>query len=423
MICGRRVWNYVVAILWMACSLLGFSKDIAALPSVSSLEECSAQILETTEAWVPENQPTARHRGAKSIPERAIELPGFVDPKSKGFVRHGIVLGPDGKFDAVFNPAAFVAKDPATNRERVYLVVRGEQNVEGAWKRRSLPFLYSSEDGLHFRLESEAPIFTPTESFELIGGIEDPRYADLRLQPYIDTVTGETFDGAIFYTAFDGKTARIAAAVFNHSNPRVFKKIGLVFNDADVSLNPVVPGNPAWTKSPSMLQYRHPETGKIVNVLYAGEGNHEHGGIMAMTSDKPFGWKWPSEAGPVIQTREDYYDSRLVESAFKPVIAPLPKNLQERTNEKDGIYLSLHGDAPPKGYQVGFRIFSLKNPTGTPLYESTGPYLSPEESWEIEGQVGKVVFASGFVEFRGRAIIYYGAADKYIGAASAPIVP
>jgi predicted GH43/DUF377 family glycosyl hydrolase len=168
------------------------------------------------------------------------------------------------------------------------------------------------------------------------------------------------------------------------------------------------------------LQYKDPKTGKVRNILYVGEGNQHHGGIMALESETPMGWTWPADKKPVITARPGYYDQNLVESAFQPVIAPLPADLAKKTGQTQGIYVSLHGDAPPAGYQVGYRIFSLENPTGKPIFESAGPFLSPVEKYEIEGQVGKVVFASGSVEFKDERFIYYGAADKYIGVASAP---
>src|SRR5262249_7351177 len=149
-------------------------------------------------------------------------------------------------------------------------------------------------------------------------------YADMRQQPYVDPKDGKSFDGAIFYTAYDGKTARVAAAFFNHNNLKYFRKSGPIFPDADVIKNPLVPENPAWNKSPAFLQYRDRVTGDMHNVLYVGEGNASHGGVIALDAPKPFSWKWPSAGGPVIQSRPGFYDQNLVESAFQPVIAPLP---------------------------------------------------------------------------------------------------
>jgi predicted GH43/DUF377 family glycosyl hydrolase len=271
-------------------------------------------------------------------------------------------------------------------------------------------------------MSDHGPIFLPEEHFNLAGGIEDPRYADLRLQPYIDPTDGKKFDGAILYTGYDGKTARVGVALFNHDHPYEFRKLKEpLFPDQDILRNPVVPGS-AWNKSPAVLQYRDPVTKKVRNVIYIGEGNAEHGGIMAMESDSPLHWKWP-EPGvkPVIKTRIGKYDQNLVESAFAPVIAPLPKDLAEKYGMSHGIYLCLHGDSPPKGYQVGYRIFSLKDPTGLPIYASDGPFLWPSAKWEIEGQVGKVVFASGGLAHDGKFYVSYGAADSRVGLAVADL--
>ena len=369
--------------------------------------------------WVPPNQPSSRHAGTPDVPHRDPELPGFVDPSSKGFVRQGIAFGPGDKFQAAFNPTAFVAKDK-DGKEKVFMVIRGEKEVPNAeWKRHSLPYLASSDDGVHFKMVQEDPLFQADSIYDKVGGIEDPRYADFRLQPVV-MPDGKSYDGAIMYTAYDGKTARVAAALFNHDSLGEFRKVGPIFKDADLLKNPLVPENPAWNKSPAPLQFKDPKTGKIRNILYVGEGNQHHGGIMAIESDKPMSWTWPENQKPVIQTRPGFYDQNLVEPAFQPVIAPLPKDLAEKTGQTQGIYVSLHGDAPPQGYQVGYRIFALDNPTGKPIFESAGPFLWPQEKYEIEGQVGKVVFASGSVEFKGQRFIYYGAADKYIGVASAP---
>ncbi len=115
------------------------------------------------------------------------------------------------------------------------LLVRGEEERPGAvWKRHSLPYLASSKDGIHFKLVQERPIFEATEWYEKNGGIEDPRYFDMRLSPYTDPVDGRTFDGAILYVAYDGTTPRVATAYFNHNNTSEYRKGGLVFDPRDV---------------------------------------------------------------------------------------------------------------------------------------------------------------------------------------------
>jgi len=49
------------------------------------------------------------------------------------------------------------------------------------------------------------------------------------------------------------------------------------------------------------------------------------------------------------------------------------------------------------------------------------PLFSPEEEWERGGVVDNVVFPTGTALFGKKLYIYYGAADKYIAAASVNI--
>ena len=45
------------------------------------------------------------------------------------------------------------------------------------------------------------------------------------------------------------------------------------------------------------------------------------------------------------------------------------------------------------------------------------PILSPEEPWELEGDVPNVVFTCGTAELGGDYLVYYGGADKVIALA------
>lgn len=373
------------------------------------------------EEWRPSNAiPESRWGQSAAIPGRRGDRPSYMQSPIE---RHGIIFGPGERFDATFNPAAWTATE-ANGREKVMLLIRGEENRNDSdWKRHSSPYLASSYDGIHFKLEGDKPLFLPTESYEMKGGIEDPRYFDMRLSPYRDPSDGKTFDGAIFYVAYDGTTARIATALFNHADPTNIRKVGLLFDPSQVRANPLITANPEWNKSPGAIQYRDPATGKVRNVIYVGEGNTHHGGIMAFESSSPLGWDWSSQSKPVVRADPSTYTSRLVEIAYPPVIGKLPPELVRKTGQTEGIYVHLHGDSRPRGYQVGYAIFSLSDPTGKPIYKSREPFLWPKEKYEIDGQVGRVVFASGSAVLKQpdgsyRRFIYYGGADSVIGAAS-----
>ena len=350
------------------------------------------------------------------IPE---DLP-FVKPGSR--IDHGIIFGPEMPskgspgFDAQFNPTAFKAIDPEDGKEKVFMVIRGEINLPATskWKRKSLPYLAVSEDGIHFKRVSNDPWFDVTlRSFEDPGGIEDCRYADLRLKPYVDPKTGKSYDGAIMYTGFDGKTARVGLAVFNHSDPYKIHKIGLVFKEKK--------SRKEWIKSDVHLQYYTfgPNGGKkIVNLMIVGEGNIKHDGIHAITSKKPLEVQWPDKNKPFsIVAKPGTVTEGLVEPAFRPYLTELPAWLQKKTGLKNGVVVVFHGDAPPLGYVMKYAILDPQHPERKPVYEATAPF-----NWQTTvptfEQVQKVHFGSGSEVVGNRFFIYYGIGDSYIGAVS-----
>lgn len=69
-------------------------------------------------------------------------------------------------------------------------------------------------------------------------------------------------------------------------------------------------------------------------------------------------------------------------------------------------------------YRIGLAVLDLADPTNV-LYRHPDPIFSPEASYEIEGPVGNVVFATGLIELGDRFYLYYGAGDGVIGGAFA----
>ncbi|MFH1664101.1 MAG: pesticidal protein Cry7Aa [archaeon] len=68
-------------------------------------------------------------------------------------------------------------------------------------------------------------------------------------------------------------------------------------------------------------------------------------------------------------------------------------------------------------YRAGAALLDKKNPTKV-ISHLREPLFSPEEEWEKKGNVDNVVFPTGTAVFDNRLYIYYGAADKKIGAVS-----
>jgi predicted GH43/DUF377 family glycosyl hydrolase len=69
-------------------------------------------------------------------------------------------------------------------------------------------------------------------------------------------------------------------------------------------------------------------------------------------------------------------------------------------------------------YKVGAMLLDLNYPTKI-LVRSPEPVLEPSEVYEYNGFKGGVVYASGAVLKDGKLLVYYGAADSYIGVAYA----
>ncbi len=70
-------------------------------------------------------------------------------------------------------------------------------------------------------------------------------------------------------------------------------------------------------------------------------------------------------------------------------------------------------------YATGWALFDKNDPTRV-LARSEKPIFRVQKEWEKMGQVPNVVFVTGMVRNGNRWLLYYGAADKYVGLAVAP---
>jgi len=82
-----------------------------------------------------------------------------------------------------------------------------------------------------------------------------------------------------------------------------------------------------------------------------------------------------------------------------------------------GWLLLYHAVSTDKYYRVGAMLMELDNP-GNIIGRTTDFILEPEERWELEGEINKVVFPCG-ASIRGDELfIYYGGADTVVGVAT-----
>jgi predicted GH43/DUF377 family glycosyl hydrolase len=295
----------------------------------------------------------------------------------------------------VFNPAAIVRNDT------VFLLYRAEDKI-GKFAGTSRVGLAWSVDGLHFK-KYPVPILypgnDPTKKYEWEGGCEDPRIAEDEKGTYYLT-----------YTGYDGQTARLLIAT--STDLYHWTKHGLAFLTAynGKYVN-------EWSKSGSIVcKY---ENGKALAARINGKywmywGDTD---IFLASSDDLIHWtpvensegKLLSVFGP----RKGKFDSDLVESGPPAMVT------------ENGILLIYNSrNVPAKGdtsladgTYTASQILLDKNDPSKVLQRMNEYFIKPDKPYEISGQVNRVCFVEGLVNYKNKWFLYYGTADSKIAMA------
>ena len=241
-----------------------------------------------------------------------------------------------------------------------------------------------SADGVHFKRRDE-PVLNPTESYEKNGGVEDPRLVQF----------GETY--YLTYTGYNQTDAQLCLAISKDLIHWERKGVIIPANKGN--------WNVKWTKSGAIV----PEKidGKYWMYFLGTSADDKDQGGLAYSQDLMH-WTEATKT-PVLPVRPGQFDSRVAEPGPAPILTP------------NGIVLVYNGADDKLVYRTGVAIFDRKNPRKL-LWRSDRPIFQPEKDWEKVGQVPNVVFVEGMVKRGERYLFYYGAADKYIGLAEAPIL-
>lgn len=239
-----------------------------------------------------------------------------------------------------------------------------------------------SADGIHFKRRPEA-VLAPEADYEKDGGVEDPR-----LQKFGDTYY-------LTYTGYNKKDAQLCLAT----------SLDLIHWERKGVILPAYEGNwnKGWTKSGAIVPEKI--NGKYW-MYWLGTATDKTDEMGLSWSTDLLHWTEATEA-PVLRRRPGKFDSRVVEPGPPPILT------------SRGIVLIYNGADDHLVYRTGVAIFDSHDPR-KPLARSQEPIFSPERDWEKIGQVPNVVFAEGMVQHNGHWLLYYGAADKYIGVAEAP---
>lgn len=308
----------------------------------------------------------------------------------------------------VLNPTAVVRGDT------IYLLYRA-QDLMGT----SRIGMAVSTDGLHFT-KRPSPVFYPAEDemkiyewnyqkmdeskaqsedcyFCYFDGVEDPRIVMSDSGRYIMT-----------YTAYDGKTARLALA--SSWDLKTWTKHGLVLNGEKY--------RDMWSKSGAIVSKRRGNeivAEKINGLYWMYFGDTD---LYLASSVDLIHWQVAEnkESGKmiaVLHPRMGYFDSRLVE--------PGPYALVQ----DEGILLIYNGsnaanfndpELPPFTYAAGQALFDIKAPHKL-LDRTPGYFIYPDKDYEKVGEVNEVCFVEGLVFWQNQWLLYYGTADSKIAVA------
>jgi len=238
-----------------------------------------------------------------------------------------------------------------------------------------------SGDGIHFTRRAE-PVLTPEAPYEKDGGVEDPRIVKIGATYYLT------------YTGYNKKDAQLCLATSR--DLAHWERKGVIL--------PAYRGNwnKAWTKSGAIL------TTKIRGeywMYWLGTAADKTDQMGLSRSKDLIHWTEATHE-PVLPRRAGKFDSRVVEPGPPPILTDT------------GIVLIYNGADEKLVYRTGIAVFDREDPSKL-LYRSETPVFAPELEWEKTGQVPNVVFVEGMVRHRDRWLLYYGAADKFVGVAEA----
>jgi predicted GH43/DUF377 family glycosyl hydrolase len=281
------------------------------------------------------------------------------------------ILSPQGNgFESagVFNPAV-------TRAGGRYVMLYRAQDRQGV----SRIGFASSKDGVHFTRNPQ-PVLSPEAAYERGGGVEDPRIVRIGNIYYLT------------YTGYNKKDAQLCIATSRD----------LAHWDRKGVIMPAYQGrwNVGWTKSGAILNRKI--NGKYW-MYFMGDAKGRPGQMGVVYSEDLAHWTEPLDH-PVVATRPGMFDSKVAEPGPPPVLT------------KDGILLIYNGADDSLVYRTGWVLFEAGDPTRVKA-RSNQPILEPVRQWEFAGQVPNVVFVEGLVRDGAIWRLYYGAADKYVGAA------
>ncbi|MEN8907057.1 MAG: hypothetical protein ABF289_13945 [Clostridiales bacterium] len=229
--------------------------------------------------------------------------------------------------------------------------------------------------------DSNESVIYPTLPEEA-KGCEDPRIIDFEDDFYI------------FYTAYDGKKARVAIA--KTKDFISFNKMGFIDHfgwDKDAFIFP--------ERINGKIAYLH-RVEPSIQLDYFESFDQ----LLSINSWKNYESK--IEASTIMKS-EFFWENQKIGGSVPPI------------KTKKGWLLLYHAVDDKFIYRGSIALLDIKNPSKV-IARIPYPLLEPEEEYELFGDVNNVVFPEGGYIYNGELNIYYGAADMYIALAKINLV-
>ncbi|OQO02380.1 hypothetical protein B0A48_11934 [Cryoendolithus antarcticus] len=323
----------------------------------------------------------------------------------------------------LYNPTAIVLN------ETIFLLYRAQNeskvsSVGLAWSTDGTTFRSMVEQEydprtltVYDQTRLNRPIIYATEPWEQGGGTEDPR---------IVRVNGTFY---VTYTAYNLTSAQLCLAT--STDLLTWTKYPPLFpNWQDVAFSDIDVPSP---------RFNHSKSAAIVNEKIDGVYNMYWGDSSFYHATSPDMLNWTTlSAGEPFASGVHPWENRLIE--------PGPAPIKTRDNRWILVYNGMTTGRigyPAAQYGVGQMLIdpsraflptvntSIINPVtgGTyqpaiadgPVARIEKPMVFPSTELETNGQVGRVTFAEGLVQFKGKWWLYYGMADSYLGVAIADV--
>ncbi|KAI5954184.1 hypothetical protein KGF54_001959 [Candida jiufengensis] len=314
--------------------------------------------------------------------------------------KHNPIMVPDPNIEFesayLYNATAIVVED------HVIMLYRAQNSS----KLSSVGIAWS-KDGINFT-KYKKPIIYATESYEKGGGIEDPRIIrDPKSKLFIVT-----------YTAYDLKTARLCVAtsedLFHWTKkgpivPSNWNDIAWTSNGKTIIRN-------NWSKSGAIFNEKNSKDGKYYMIF----GDSQ---LHLAESNNLIDWKITNEFNNNIWAKHIFNrENKLIESGPAPI--KMGSGGGKNSNQWIFIYNSATTggeDLPKDTYTINAMLIDYDEIKQGPIARLEHPILKPESINEVEGQVNRVVFCEGIVQFKGNWFLYYGQGDSELGVAIAPV--